>query len=55
MAEEILRTAGFSQDPDEDMESQYMFFPGDPFFRYWREYPKEGRLERERLGLAPVD
>ncbi|RYP59117.1 hypothetical protein DL770_010280 [Monosporascus sp. CRB-9-2] len=38
---EIIRTAGFDQAPDEDIEDQYKFFPGDAFFRYWRERPEE--------------
>ncbi|PMD63757.1 uncharacterized protein K444DRAFT_626451 [Hyaloscypha bicolor E] len=50
-ADEILRTAGFDQAPDEDMGSQYDKFPGDPFFKYWRDHPEEAAEARKKAGL----
>lgn len=44
VAEEIIRHSGFDQAPDEDIEDQYENFPGDTFFRYWREHPEEAKV-----------
>ncbi|KAF8848037.1 hypothetical protein BDZ45DRAFT_636278 [Acephala macrosclerotiorum] len=49
--DEIVRTAGFDQAPDEDMGSQYDKFPGDPFFKYWRDHPEEAAEARKKAGL----
>ena len=51
-AREIIRTAGFDQSPEEDIEFLYEQFPGDTWFRYWREHPKEA--EEARKKLAPT-
>ncbi|TVY57693.1 Cyclochlorotine biosynthesis protein O [Lachnellula cervina] len=50
-ADEIARTAGFDQAPDEDMGNQYDKFPGDLFFKYWRDHPKEAAEARKKAGL----
>ncbi len=50
-ADEIVRTAGFDQAPDEDMESQYDKFPGNLFFKYWRDRPEEAAEARKKAGL----
>ncbi|KAK8084275.1 hypothetical protein PG997_005546 [Apiospora hydei] len=52
MAEEIIRTSGFDQAPDEDIEDQYENFPGDPFFRYWREHPDEAKVAVQEVQAA---
>ncbi|KAL1988632.1 hypothetical protein VTN96DRAFT_8332 [Rasamsonia emersonii] len=36
-AEEIIQTAGFDQSPWEDVEFLWELFPGNTFFRHWRE------------------
>lgn len=38
-AEEVIRLAGFDQGPGEDIEHLYKLFPGNKFFKYWREHP----------------
>ncbi|KAE8356752.1 hypothetical protein BDV28DRAFT_163765 [Aspergillus coremiiformis] len=38
-AQYVIDTAGFSQDPEEDIQFLYELFPGDRFFKYWREHP----------------
>lgn len=40
-AEEIVRAAEFDQSPEEGIESLYWQFPGEMWFRYWREHPVE--------------
>ncbi|KAL4899979.1 hypothetical protein BDW74DRAFT_171071 [Aspergillus multicolor] len=37
-AQRITETAGFSQDPEEDIQFLYELFPGNTFFEYWREH-----------------
>jgi hypothetical protein len=34
----IIDTVGFPQDPEEDIEFLYGLFPGNKFFKYWREH-----------------
>ncbi|BAE62512.1 unnamed protein product [Aspergillus oryzae RIB40] len=41
-AQYVIDTAGFSQDPEEDIQFLYELFPGDKFFKYWREHPYNG-------------
>ncbi|KAJ9606918.1 hypothetical protein H2200_008929 [Cladophialophora chaetospira] len=38
-AREIAAESGFDNSPEEDIEFLYDQFPGDPFFKYWREHP----------------
>ncbi|KAI0151866.1 hypothetical protein GGR57DRAFT_513842 [Xylariaceae sp. FL1272] len=52
IAEEILRTAPNDQGPDEDIEEFYMAFPGDTFFRYWREHPEEAAQARTKAAAG---
>ena len=49
-AEEIIRDAGFDQSPFEDIEFLYDQFPGNPWFKYWREHPKEAEAARKKFG-----
>ncbi|KAI8949551.1 hypothetical protein F4801DRAFT_603236 [Xylaria longipes] len=51
MADKIIRTAPDDQGPDEDIEDLYMSFPGDTFFRYWREHPEEAAQAREKAAI----
>ncbi|KAH6721311.1 hypothetical protein BKA61DRAFT_567908 [Leptodontidium sp. MPI-SDFR-AT-0119] len=37
-ARETTETAGFDQSPEEDIEFLYGMFPGNKFFRHWREH-----------------
>ena len=37
-AKEIVETAGFDQSPEEDIQGLWALFPGNKFFRYWREH-----------------
>ncbi|KAK8044802.1 hypothetical protein PG993_004826 [Apiospora rasikravindrae] len=52
VAEDIIRHSGFDQAPDEDIEDQYENFPGDPFFRYWREHPDEAKVAVQEVQAA---
>ncbi|KAI1264679.1 hypothetical protein F5Y18DRAFT_427816 [Xylariaceae sp. FL1019] len=52
IAEEILRTAPDDQGPDEDIEEFYKAFPGDTFFRYWRQHPEEAAQARTKAAPA---
>ncbi|KAK3688793.1 hypothetical protein B0T22DRAFT_460242 [Podospora appendiculata] len=46
-AEEIMRASGFDNAPGEDIQDQYMAFPGNTYFRYWREHPEEAEAARK--------
>ncbi|SPQ23036.1 6fb56bcd-a67c-49f4-8b90-2ac61adbe7f0 [Thermothielavioides terrestris] len=46
-AEEIMRASGFDNAPWEDIQDQYMAFPGNPYFKYWREHPEEAERARQ--------
>ncbi|KAL2705719.1 hypothetical protein AAEP93_000969 [Penicillium crustosum] len=45
-AEEIIKTSGFDNAPWENIQGQYMAFPGNTFFKYWREHPDEAEAAR---------
>jgi hypothetical protein len=38
-AQEIAKNAPFDQSPEEDIEFLYDKFPGDKYFKHWRENP----------------
>ncbi|KAH6653029.1 hypothetical protein BKA67DRAFT_659676 [Truncatella angustata] len=40
-ADEIIAASGFDNDPEEDIEFLWRLFPGDPFFKHWREHQSE--------------
>ncbi|KAK4240933.1 hypothetical protein C8A03DRAFT_30900 [Achaetomium macrosporum] len=47
MLDDVVRTAGFDQAPDEDIQHLYKLFPGDTFFKYWRDHPAEAEAARK--------
>ncbi|KAL3421691.1 hypothetical protein PVAG01_05847 [Phlyctema vagabunda] len=49
-AAEIIQDADFDQSPFEDIEFLYDQFPGNPWFRYWREHPQEAEVARKKFG-----
>ncbi|GAB7336039.1 hypothetical protein MBLNU13_g08855t1 [Cladosporium sp. NU13] len=49
-AQSVIKSAGFDQSPDEDIEFLYPKFPGVSWFKYWKSHPKEAEAERQRLG-----
>lgn len=51
-AEEVIRSAGFDQGPGEDIEHLYKLFPGDSFFKYWREHPIEAEEARKSISMS---
>ena len=53
-AEEIIRTASVDQSPDEDIEFMYDQFPGNTWFRYWREHPEEAAEARKKVALGGI-
>ena len=46
-AEEIIRESGFDNAPWEDIEDQYPAFPGNKFFKYWRDHPEEAEAAKK--------
>jgi hypothetical protein len=50
--EGVLRAAGFDQGPGEDIERMYGLFPGDRYFKYWRDHPGEAEEARRKLEEA---
>lgn len=51
-AEEIIQSSGFNNAPWESIEDQYMAFPGNKFFKYWRDHPEEAEAAREKGAAA---
>ncbi|GAQ47695.1 hypothetical protein AAWM_06151 [Aspergillus awamori] len=51
-AEEIMRESGFDNAPWESIDDQYMEFPGNTFFTYWREHPEEAKAAREKTAAS---
>lgn len=49
-AQSVIKSAGFDQSPDEDIEFLYPKFPGVSWFKYWKSHPQEAEAERQRLG-----
>ena len=47
-AQEITKESGFDNSPWESIEDQYEFFPGDTFFKYWRDHPEEASEARRK-------
>ena len=39
--QEIIDESGFDHSPEENMEGLYMMFPGNRYFKYWRDHPLE--------------
>lgn len=48
-AEQIIKDADFDQSPFENIEFMYDQFPGDTWFKYWRDHPEEAKIAREKL------
>jgi hypothetical protein len=38
-ADEIIESTSFSHDPEEDIQGLWERFPGNTFFKHWREHP----------------
>ncbi len=51
-AVEIMRASGFDNAPWEDIQDQYMAFPGNRYFKYWRDHPEEAEAARKKSGAA---
>ncbi|KAK4031469.1 hypothetical protein C8A01DRAFT_51453 [Parachaetomium inaequale] len=51
-ADEIIRTSGFDNAPWEDIQDQYIAFPGNTYFKYWRDHPEEVEAARKKLEAA---
>ena len=47
-AEEIMADSGFDNSPWEDIQDQYMAFPGNTYFKYWRDHPEEAEAARRK-------
>lgn len=47
--QQIIDESGFDHSPEENVEGLYWMFPGDLFFKYWREHPYEGERKRGQL------
>jgi len=45
-AKEIVETSGISNEPEEDIQFLYRFFPGNKWFKYWQEH-EVGEEEEE--------
>jgi hypothetical protein len=37
--DDIIKASGFDHSPEEDIEFLWPAFPGDKFFKHWREHP----------------
>ncbi|EPE30612.1 hypothetical protein GLAREA_03579 [Glarea lozoyensis ATCC 20868] len=48
-AKKIIKEANFDQSPFEDIEFMYDQFPGEMWFKYWRDHPEEAKVAREKL------
>ncbi|KAK4222474.1 hypothetical protein QBC38DRAFT_375052 [Podospora fimiseda] len=46
-AQEIIDASGFDNSPEEDIEFLYEHFPGNKWFKYWREHEYEGKGKRK--------
>jgi len=51
-ADEIIRASGFDNAPCEDIQDQYMAFPGNTYFKYWRDHPQEAEAARGKSEAA---
>lgn len=47
--QQIIDESGFDHSPEENVQGLYWMFPGDLFFKYWREHPYEGERKRKQL------
>lgn len=43
--QQIIDESGFDNSPEENMEGLWELFPGNKFFKHWREHPLEGKDE----------
>ncbi|KAK4043257.1 hypothetical protein C8A01DRAFT_43745 [Parachaetomium inaequale] len=51
-ADEMMRASGFDNAPWEDIQDQYMAFPGNTYFKYWRDHPEEAEAARRKSEAA---
>ncbi|KJX97225.1 hypothetical protein TI39_contig523g00003 [Zymoseptoria brevis] len=47
--QQVIDGTDIDHSTEEDLDDQYMLFPGDKYFKHWREHPYEGVVERPQI------
>lgn len=53
-AQQIIEASGFDNSPEEDIQFLYKMFPGNKWFKHWREHDVDEEVQPHRRNIRGV-